>query len=552
MTTPNPRGDWRDGLPPDATPIEGVTRAQLPAPGVVGAIQFDSRAVQAGDVFVCIEGQRFDGHEFAPQAAAAGASAIVVATGRAQAARAAGVVTPIIEVANPRRALSSLAAAHQGYPARKLTVIGITGTDGKSTTAFLTHAALGGAGVRAGLLTTIGSRLGPPAEGPAAPGASSTTVNATRLTTQEAPVVQRLLAEMVEAGSTHAIIEATSHGLALDRLADCEFDVGVLTNFSSDHLDFHGTLQAYRAAKLRLFEALGASNHKHGEALNEPTSKKGRPRGALAAPSPRRFAIVNRDDPAWQRFASAVNASRADVLTYGLRSRAADLRATDVLPWADGSTFALATDEWEIDASVPLPGLFNVLNATAAIGIATGLGLDPMAAAAGVARCPGVPGRMQRVAGAPFPVIVDYAHTPEAMRQVLTQLAPLVEGRVIVVFGCAGERSPERRSGLGSVVAELGAYAVLTEEDPRSEDPDAILEEIAAAMRARGAEEGAQFERVPERRAAIARALALATPADLVLLAGKGHESTIERASGPIPWDEAAIAAALIETRFAN
>jgi UDP-N-acetylmuramoyl-L-alanyl-D-glutamate--2,6-diaminopimelate ligase len=525
MTTPPPRGDWRDGVP------AGVGVTDLPAPGAVGDIQFDSRAVRPGDVFVCVEGQRFDGHEFAAQAAAAGAAALVAAAGRAEGLRAAGVGVPIIEVASTRRALSSIAAAHQGYPARKLTVIGITGTDGKSTTAFLTHAALSGAGARAGLLTTIGSRLG---SEPADASGGAVTGNATRLTTQEAPVVQRLLAEMVEAGSTHATVEATSHGLALDRLADCEFDVGVLTNLTSDHLDFHGTLEAYRAAKLRLFAALGAQ-----------TSKQ---RAQLA----RRFAVVNRDDPSWERFAKAsqTGPTPVDVLTYGIRARAADLRATDVLPWADGSTFALATDDWEIDASVPLPGLFNVLNATAAIGVAAGLGLDPMAAAAGVARCPGVPGRMQRIAGAPFPVIVDYAHTPEAMRQVLTQLASLVEGRVIVVFGCAGERSPERRSGLGSVVAELGAYGVLTEEDPRSEDPDAIIEAIAAAMRAQGAEEGTHFERVPDRRAAIARALAIATPADLVLLAGKGHESTIERATGPIPWDEAGIAAALIEERF--
>jgi UDP-N-acetylmuramoyl-L-alanyl-D-glutamate--2,6-diaminopimelate ligase len=309
----------------------------------------------------------------------------------------------------------------------------------------------------------------------------------------------------------------------------------VLTNLTSDHLDFHGTLAAYREAKLRLFRM-----------LDEPTSKQ-----------VRRLAVINRDDASWQQFARAARgataraeASHAALLTYGIRARDADLRAREIVAWPDGSTFSLLTDEWEIDASVPLPGRFNVLNATAAIGVAAGLGLDPIAAAAGVARCPGVPGRMQRIAGAPFPVIVDYAHTPEAMRQVLQQLAPLVSGRVIVVFGCAGERSPERRSGLGAAVAEAGAYAVLTEEDPRSEDPDAIIEEIAAAMRAHGATEGERFERVPERRAAIARALALATPDDLVLLAGKGHESTIERASGPVPWDEAAVAAELIRERF--
>lgn len=508
----SPRGDWRLGLP------AGAPRAALPP---VGAIRFDSRAVEAGDAFVCVEGSRFDGHEFAAQAAGAGASVIVAAQGRADGLIAAGVGVPVVEVGDPRRVLSSVSAAHQGFPARSLTVVGVTGTDGKSTTSFLALSALEATGARTGLLTTIGTRVGLSGE---------LTSNATRLTTQEAPVVQAMLADMVEAGCTHAVVEATSHGLALDRLADCEFDVAVLTNLTSDHLDFHGTLEAYRAAKLRLFTMLGA-----------PTTKKFR-----------RVGIVNRDDRSWERFAKAARGAGAEVLTYGMRSRAADLRAVDVLPWPDGSTFSLVTDEWEIDASVPLPGEFNVLNATAAIGAAAALGLDPMAAAAGVARSPGVPGRMQRIEGAPFPVIVDYAHTPEAMRQVLGQLASLVAGRVIVVFGCAGERSPERRSGLGRVVAEAGAYAVLTEEDPRSEDPDSIIEEIASAMREAGAAEGTAFERVPERRAAIARALELATPADLVLLAGKGHESTIERSDGPISWDEAGVARQLIEGRFAT
>ncbi len=521
MTTtaaPTPRGDWREGLPPGAVLPDGVTRAELSS---VGAIRFDSRAVRPGDAFVCIEGEHFDGHEFAARAAEAGAAVVVTKTGRAEALRAV-LTVPVIEVPDPRRALSSLAAAHEGYPARRLTVIGITGTDGKSTTAFLTHAGLEACGVRAGLLTTIGTRVRPGDE---------LASNATRLTTQEAPVVQALLAEMVEAGCTHAVVEATSHGLALDRLADCDFDLAVLTNLTSDHLDFHGTLEAYRAAKLRLFSMLTAA-----------TSKK-----------VRRVAIVNRDDRSWDRFAKATQGggpTKVELLTYGVRSRDVDLRARDVLPWADGSTFSLATEEWEIDASVPLPGDFNVLNATAAIAVAAALDLDPMAAASGVARAPGVPGRMQRIEGAPFPVIVDYAHTPEAMRQVLAQLLLLVEGRVIVVFGCAGERSPDRRTGLGKVVADLGAYAVLTEEDPRSEDPGAILEEIAGAMRAAGAAEGERFELVPDRRDAIARALEIATPADLVLLAGKGHESTIERANGAIPWNEARIAGELIEARF--
>jgi len=497
------RGDWREGLPAE------VDRADLPS---VEAIRHDSRDVGPGDAFIAIEGERSDGHEFAPQAVRQGAVVVVARAGRGDALRGLGV--PIVEVSDTRAALAQLAAAHEGYPSRQLTLIGVTGTDGKSTTSFLTLAALEACGLRAGLLTTIGTRI-----------AGREVPNSTRLTTQEAPGIQRLLAEMVEAGCTHAIVEATSHGLELHRLDALEVDIAVMTNLTPDHLDFHGTFERYRAAKARLFRM-----------LDEPTQKR-----------VRRAAVLNRDDPAWQHFARA---TQKEHLLYGTRSRDIDVRATDVMGWPDGSTFALVTDEWELEASVPLPGRFNVLNATAAISVAAALGLDPFMAASGVANSPGVPGRMQRIEGAPFPVIVDYAHTPDAMRQVLEELRPLVEGRLIVVFGCAGERARERRTGLGEVVAALADYAVLTEEDPRSEDPDAIVDEIAVAMTSAGAKEGERFERIGNRREAIARALEIAQAGDLVLLAGKGHESTIERASGTVPWDERAAAADLIAERF--
>ena len=339
-------------------------------------------------------------------------------------------------------------------------------------------------------------------------------------------MVQGLLAEMVEAGCTHAVVEATSHGLDLRRLDGCEFDVAVLTNLTVDHLDYHGTFERYRAAKMRLFQMLDESAVIRG----------------------RQVAVLNRDDAQWEHFARATQAQQ---LTYG-RSRGAALRVRYEQPWSDGTTFALSAAGVEFEASVRLPGRFNVMNATAAIGAALALDLDPMAAAAGVAACPGVPGRMERVPGAPFDLIVDYAHTPEALRQVLSELRPFVDGRLIVVFGCAGERARERRSGLGRVAAELAAYTILTEEDPRSEDPEAIIEEIASAMAAAGGLEGETFERVPERRAAIGRAMELARPGDLVLLAGKGHESSIERAGGAAPWDERATAAELIAERFGD
>ena len=504
MATPS-RGDWRQGLPPGTAAIDAL-------PAAVGAIQFDSRAVRPGDLFVCVKGERANGHDFAAAAVQAGAIALVAQSGRHDELAALGV--PVVRVPDSRRALSSIAAAHEGFPARRLTVIGITGTDGKSTTAFLTLAALEGCGLRAGLLTTIESRV-----------AGRVIPNPTRLTTQEAPLVQSLLAEMVEAGCTHAIVEATSHGLALHRLDDCEFDVAVLTNLTEDHLDFHGSIEAYRAAKLRLFTM-----------LDQPTTKR-----------VHRVAVLNADDRSWLTFARA---SRAKYVTYALDNPRADVRATDMMLWPDGSTFVLTADEEEIEASTHLPGAFNVANAAAAITVAAALDLDPMAAAAGVAACAGVPGRMERIEGAPFPVIVDYAHTPDALENVLTMLRPLVDGRLIVVFGCAGERARERRAGLGRVAAEHADLAILTDEDPRSEPPEAIVDEIAAAMIAAGAVEGGRFERVPGRRAAIIRACAVARPDDLVLIAGKGHESSIEWADHVEPWDDRTAAREVIAAQL--
>lgn len=505
-----PRGDWRDGLP------EGTDRASLPA---VRRVQHDSRAVEAGDLFVCIPGERADGHDFAQQAVEAGAVALVASADRV--ADLGGLGVPVAGVRDPRASMASIAAAHEGYPGQALTVIGITGTDGKSTTAFLTLAALEAAGLQVGLLSTIETRIG----GEVVPMAA-------RLTTQEAPVVQRLLGDMVEAGCTHAVVEATSHGLALHRLDQCSFDVGVLTNVTPDHLDFHGSFEEYRKAKGTLFEM-----------LNE------QPHGA-----PRRTAVLNRDDPNWEYFAGR---TKARVATYGIENDDADVRVEGVMGWSDGSTFSLTAGDDSIEASVRLPGEFNVANAAAAITAAAALGLDIEAVAAGVAACPGVPGRMERIEGAPFDVIVDYAHTPEAMRVVLETLRPVVEGRLIVVFGCAGERSRDRRSGLGGVASELADYTVLTEEDPRSEPSEQIIEEIAQAMTSggrngAGGREGETFERVDDRRAAIARGLEIAEAGDLLLVAGKGHERSIERADGPHEWDDRVVTREEIARRFSE
>lgn len=497
------RGDWRDGLP------ETADRASLPS---IQEVRFDSRQVGPGDLFVCVQGERNDGHAFASRAVEAGAVALLAAEDRVAELSSLGV--PVVGVPDPRAAMAAVSAAHEGYPGRELTVVGITGTDGKSTTSFLTQAALRGCGLRVGLLTTIESRID-----------DDVIPNPTRLTSQESPYVQRMLAEMREAGCTHAVVEATSIGLDLHRLDECGFDVAIFTNLTSDHLDFHGDFKRYRAAKARLFEMLSAAGHRQG----------------------RGTAILNSGDPNWRYFADR---TRGRVVTYGLEDDEADVYAHDVMLWPDGSTFALTADEDTVEASVRLPGEFNVLNATAAITAAAALRLDIHGATSGVAACPGVPGRMERIGGAPFTVIVDYAHTAEALRNAVRTLRPVVEGRLIAVFGCAGERARERRSGLGGVAAELVDFSILTDEDPRSEPSDAIIDEIAQALLAGGAPEGERFERIPDRRTAIARALEVAEAGDLVLITGKGHERTIEYADGPRPWDDREAARELIAERF--
>ena len=510
---PESRGDWREGLPPEARLLAG---SELPPR--VGAVRHDSRLVEPGDLFVCLSGRRSDGHDHATQSARAGAAAIVAESGRGEPLRSTGV--PLVEVPDGRAALASVAAAHEGHPARRLTVVGVTGTDGKSTTAFFSLAALEGAGLSGGLLSTVESRV-----------AGDVRLPLSRLTTPEAPDVQRLLAEMVDAGCTHAVIEASSHGLVQHRLDGAGFDVGVATTLGADHLDFHGTREAYHAAKARLFEMLPPDGR----------------------------AVLNADEPDAADYLA--RSTRARALRYALEGGegipGASVRAESVEWRRRDSRFLLALGPHgsrtaAIEAHAPLPGRANLANAVAALAVAYALDLDPVRAAAGLAASPGVPGRMELIADSPVEVVVDYAHTEAALRQLLKTLRARVPGRLIVVFGCAGERGTERRAGMGGAAAELSDYAVLTEEDPRSEEPDAILEALASAMRDAGGVEGRSFERVPDRREAIGRALDLARAGDAVVLAGKGHERSIERADGAHPWDERAVAGELVAARFGS
>ena len=326
---------------------------------------------------------------------------------------------------------------------------------------------------------------------------------------------------MVEAGKQYVVLEASSHGLALHRLDECQFDVGVFTTLSRDHLDFHGTMEEYKAAKGRLFQM-----------LDESTEKR--------VP---RAAVVNADDPASAYFREI---SQAKLITYGLAD-GADVRAESIETDGLSLRFRLVTKDASQDVSVALAGEFNVLNCLAAAAVGQSQGLALQEIAAGLASFRGVPGRMEEIdSGQGFRVVVDIASTPEALRRVLLVLRPITGGRLCVVFGCAGERDTARRGGMGRAAGELADYVVLTNEDPRREDPDAIIDEIAAALRSSGREEERDFVRVPDRREALRHAFGWAKVGDTVLLAGKGTEQSIVIGTEHYPWDEARVARELL------
>ncbi len=475
----------------------------------IDGIEYDSRRVRPGRLFVAIPGFHVDGHDFVGQAIAAGAAVVVVRRDRL--ALLGDQPVPLLAVDDTRAALSALAAEFYGHPGRSMRVIGVTGTDGKTTTTYLTSALLESAGKQTGLMGTVDFKVGP-----------EWRHNDTRQTTPEALEVQQLLAEMRDAGVTHTVVESSSHGLELRKLDHCAFDVAVVTNVGQDHLELHGTADAYLAAKGRLFAFLDDRAGKPGPAT----------------------AVVNADDP---RSAEHMRSrTHATLRSYGIDT-SADVRAEDLSLDATGASFILITPSGRVPVRTQLPGRFNVSNALAAATVALAEGVDLPQIAAGLADARGVPGRMERIdAGQPFSVIVDYAHTGPAFEKVLRTLRPLTAGRIIAVFGCAGGRSPERRPGMGNVAARLTDFSVLTNEDPHEEDPRTILDDIAAAMRSAGRREGDGFIVVDDRRTAIRTALERARPGDMVLLAGKGHEQSIIVGRTKHPWDERTVARELL------
>lgn len=447
-------------------------------------LAYDSDRVRPGTLFFCVPGQTRDGHDFAPAAVRAGAVALVLE-------RDLELAATRVRVADARAAMAPLAARFWGDPTAELAVAGITGTNGKTTTAFLLRSILEAAGRPTGLLGTVKQVVG---------GREEEVVR----TTPEAIDLQPTFRRMLEAGDRACVMEVSSHALTLHRADSIHFDVAVFTNLSQDHLDFHADMEDYFAAKRLLFTA-----------------------GAGAA-------VVNVDDPYGRRLAEEI-----DCLTFSAEGRDSDFRATDVSFGTAGARFTVQAPDGEAEVATRLPGQFNVSNALAALAAAGTLGVRPEVAAEALGAAPGVPGRFEPIEeGQPFTVLVDYAHTPEALENVLRAARPLTEGRVISVFGAGGDRDREKRPRMGSIGAELSDLAIVTSDNPRSEDPARIIEEILAGIEDR---EGVLVEQ--DRREAIGIALREAEGGDTVLIAGKGHEQGQEFEQGrKIPFDDREVA----------
>jgi UDP-N-acetylmuramoyl-L-alanyl-D-glutamate--2,6-diaminopimelate ligase len=472
--------------------------------GFVSGVTLDSRAVCPGDLYAALPGARVHGAAYCVEAVAAGAVAVLTdPDGRAR-ATASGV--PVFVVADPRARLGEIACWVYGDPSSKLGLIGVTGTSGKTTSTYLIEAGLRESGHRTGLVGGVEIRIG-------------TDVVTSSLTTPEAPDLQALFAVMAERGVTAAAMEVSSHSLSLGRVAGTSFDVAVFTNLSQDHLDFHADLEDYFRAKASLFV-------------------------------PPVVGVVNIDDRYGRRLASSAPVPITTFSAAGAKE--ADWRAVDVRSGTDGSTFRLiGPGGVEADVSVGLAGVFNVANTLGALValVEAGVGLDD--AVAGVAACSGVPGRLERVPGTVPGVnaFVDYSHKPGAVEAVLRSLRAVTQGNLIIVLGCGGDRDRAKRPMMGAAAASLADVAILTSDNPRSEDPLAILAAMLDGVLSVPQDERARVIIEPDRAAAISQAVALATPGDVIVVAGKGHETGQYVAGAVLPFDDRQVTAAALAQR---
>ncbi len=469
----------------------------------IAGVAYDSRRVKAGFLFVALRGEKVDGHDFIDRAIELGAVAVLCEK---------SVLHPkatCVVVKDTRPAVAVVAAAFYKNPSHHLKMAGVTGTNGKTTTTFLLKHICDEAFWRCGLIGTVRYEIG------------ERILPASR-TTPESLDVQEMLAQMRNAGGKAAAMEVSSHALSQERVRALEFDAAVFTNLTQDHLDYHGTMENYFAAKSLLFENLARQTKKKGKAIINTDDKY----GTLLA----------------QKFAKEL-----PVISYGLGARC-DFRASNVQADVNGTSFQLDANGRSYLVRLPLIGRFNVYNALAALAAASAMGLDVRASVLSLAKAPGVPGRLEAVeAKRQFKIFVDYAHTDDALLNVIHTLRDLRPNRLIVVFGCGGNRDRAKRAKMGAVVDQLADWAIITSDNPRKEDPEAIVEDIKQGFR------GANHEVAIDRKEAIFKAVSMAQPRDIVLIAGKGHETTQEFADHIVPFDDAAVAQlALAQTPVAE
>ncbi len=502
----------------------------------ITGVSIDSRAVKPGHLFVAMRGGTTDGHDYIQSAIDNGAVAVVGERDDEQITN-----LPYIRLTNTRQALTWIAGSFYLWPSRRLTMIGVTGTDGKTTTTNIIYNILKAAGLKAGMISTVNAVIG-----------NEVLDTGFHVTTPDAHDVQFYLAKMVEAGLTHVVLETTSHAWEQHRVDACEFDIGVVTNITHEHLDQHGSYENYRAAKARLFESLDKTSEK----------PQGNPR----------LAVLNRDDSSFEFLAKISGTNKID---YGMTTDA-KVRAVDVTHSPSGIHFTAKSKNFEIPVSCKLVGAYNVSNCLAALTATVyGLGIKPEIAAQGIAALDGIPGRMERIdLGQNFTAIVDFAHTPNALKSALeaaremqnsateyTETAErknkkdsensaisVAKKRVIAVFGSAGLRDKAKRRMMAEIGAELADVCILTAEDPRTESLAGILEEMAAGAKSKGGRENESFWRIVDRGEAIRFAMSLAREGDIVLVCGKGHEQSLCFGAKEFLWDDrVAVRAALSE-----
>ena len=466
-----------DDVPPSAADLD------------VSTLAYDNRLVGEGALFFCVPGFTRDGHDFAADAVARGAAALVVE-------RPVGAGVPEVCVPSVRAAMAPAAARFYGDPTARLQTVGVTGTNGKTTTAFLVRALLEAAGRQSGLLGTVKSIIG-------------AVEHEVLRTTPEAIDLQRTFREMLDAGDQACVMEVSSHALALHRADAIHFAAAIFTNLTQDHLDFHETMEDYYAAKRKLFTDLAPTH-----------------------------AVVNVDDPYGARLAAELGAA----VTFAL-DHDASYRAGEVETGLDGSRFTVTAPDGVFELSSPLTGRFNVSNVLGAFATARSLGVDPAVAIDAIAGAGQVPGRFQSVSeGQDFAVLVDYAHTPDSLENVLRAARGVTEGRLHVVFGCGGDRDRGKRPLMGEIAARLADRIIVTSDNPRSEDPAAIIDEILVGS-------GPGVDHEVDRRIAIERAISTATAGDVVVIAGKGHEQGQEFEGGrKIPFDDVTIAREILRS----